>query len=242
MPKKKTKMTDQLNRLRAYSIEPEKLTLIIDVKHPLYDERVHWKPDNFLVHNIRIRGVIVPILVRKNGSLLEVADGRQRVKCAIEANKLLEKEGLPLIQVPFTFKRGSDGDIFSLGVSSNEIRRPDETIIKAKKAQRLLNMGQPEEIIANTFGVSKQTIVLWTRLLDLDESVLKAVSEGKITTTAALKLENMERKEQKEKLKELIKDADKEGKKVSVKKAAGAAGEKTWRPTLRLVLLEVDPP
>lgn len=78
-------------RENMFRVEPEKMVLVTDENHPLYDPRVHLPLRENLVLNIMAHGVKEPILIRKNGDTFEVVDGRQRVKHAIEANKRLNE-------------------------------------------------------------------------------------------------------------------------------------------------------
>ncbi len=71
--------------------EPEKLHLVTDKTHLLYDERINLPIDEGMVLNIKELGVLEPIIVWKDPEigLTCVVAGRQRVKHTLEANKLL---------------------------------------------------------------------------------------------------------------------------------------------------------
>ena len=77
----------QGQHLPAFSIDPSLLTIVIDPKHPLYDERARAPIDEVMVASIMHYGVGEPVVCRRNGNLIEVIDGRQRVKNAIEAKQ-----------------------------------------------------------------------------------------------------------------------------------------------------------
>ncbi len=173
-------------RLNAFSMNPADLTLVTDPRDPLYDERVNLPVDEALVRNILLLGVKVAVLVAKSGDLVKVVDGRQRVKAAVEANRRLAAQGYDPIFVKVIIERGDDADLAGVMIATNELRQQDSVMVKAQKAQRLLNMGRDEETIAKIFGVTEGTIGNWLKLLELEPVVQKAVSAGKVTMTAAL--------------------------------------------------------
>ena len=189
----------------AYSVDPDDLTLIYDANHPLYDERVYLPLDEDMVKNIMVHGVIEPVTVRRNGDLLEVADGRQRVKNSREANKRLKKEGKSPVRIVITFRAGHDKDIYGVVVSANEFRRPDAVLIKAAKAQRMLNFGATWTEVAVNYGCTVETIENWVSLLGLHPRILKAISEGKVKYTVAMRLARLPREKQMRKFRKLCK-------------------------------------
>lgn len=117
--------------------EPEKLHLVTDKTHLLYDERINLPIDEGMVLNIKELGVLEPIIVWKDPEigLTCVVAGRQRVKHTLEANKLLLKEGKDPLLVPGVVKRGSANQMAKYMVSENEIRRPDTPLAGLKKCQ-----------------------------------------------------------------------------------------------------------
>ncbi len=217
-------------RTDAWWFAPEKLILITDKDHPLYDKRVELPVDPALVKNIKAKGVLESIIVVKEGEdKAIVVDGRQRVKAAIEANKELIKEGLSPIRVPAMQRRGDDGSLYGVLISANEFRHDDDIIEKAKKAAKLIGYGQTETEVALTFGVSVVAVRSWLRVLETDVSVRDAVRAGKLSATAAGQLATLPRDEQKKELAELIAEAASQGKKHVTTKAATrkAASKKT---------------
>ncbi|WP_338580403.1 hypothetical protein VXE06_16430 [Klebsiella oxytoca] len=89
--------------------EPEKLYLVTDKAHPLYDERIHLPINEAMVLNIMDQGVLEPIIIWKDpeSGMTCVVDGRQRVRHTLEANKHLVKSGESPLLVPAVAKRGS---------------------------------------------------------------------------------------------------------------------------------------
>jgi ParB family chromosome partitioning protein len=168
-------------RSDVFMLEPEKLTLVTDPAHPLYDPRVHDEPDEALVRNIMVYGVLEPVLIRKNGERVEVIAGRGRVKAALEANRRLTAEGKQPIRVPAIVKRGQDADMFGVLISENECRREDSPLAKSEKALRLINMGKSTAEVAIAFGVKRQSVESWLALGDVAQPVREAVEAGEIS-------------------------------------------------------------
>ena len=206
-PKRKKTSIDA-PRGNLFLMEPEDLVLITDKKHPLYDPRVEWPVSDSMVASVMAKGVIEPVIVRKEGNEIVVIDGRQRTKAAKEANKRLRSEGAPTVRVPVIIRREGDTEAFSTSVVLNEIRQADDVLTKAEKAQRLLNMGRSEKEVAADFGVTTVSIKNWLAVLELAPEVRKAVKDEKISAHDAVKsLGKLDRDEQVKSLPALIESA-----------------------------------
>lgn len=226
-------------RVSMFIIEPEKLTIVTDPAHPLYDERIKLPLDESLVKNIMVYGIKVPVLIRKNGEVLEVVDGRQRVRAAIEANRRFEEEGGLAVKVRVVLEKGSDAEMMGVGILTNELRQGDDIIVKARKAKRVLDLNPDEGACALLFGVSVAHLRRWIKLLTTDTKVQKAVEAGEISATAAAELADLPRDQQIEALEKLTGEAA-GGKKLTVgaakravKRASGQV--KHEKPPVRLL-------
>ncbi|EOC9629692.1 ParB N-terminal domain-containing protein [Enterobacter ludwigii] len=140
------------------SFEPEKLHLVTDKSHPLYDERIHLPVSEAMVLNIMDQGVLEPIIVWKDPEtgLSCVVDGRQRVRHTLEANIRLQAAGRETLKVPAVTKRGSAVRMAQAMISANEIRQADTPVGRAKKMADALERGHDEDDLALMFGVSTQ--------------------------------------------------------------------------------------
>lgn len=188
-------------RATAFMMEPDALTIVgLDTKdgpeHPLYDERIKLPLDEGLVLNVRAYGVMQSVLVRKNGSLIEVVAGRQRVRAAREANKRLEAEGFQPMRIPCMVRKDRDARALGVMVSENENRREDDAVTRALKAQRMMEHGATEEDVAIAFGMSRQAVKNLLRVLDLAEPVQEMIRGQKLTFSAAITLADLTRAEQ----------------------------------------------
>lgn len=195
-------------RLNAFGLDPDEVVIVgLDdgegPDHPLYDERVALPLDEALVRNIMVFGVIEPIVVRKNGTFVEVVDGRQRVRAAREANARLREQGSEPLAVPAVVKRGDSGQIMGIMLSTF-LRQDDTPIAKAQKVARYLDTGKSEAEAALVYGVSAQTIRNWMALLELAPAVQAAVTAGQIGAVAALELRDLPHREQESKVETII--------------------------------------
>lgn len=176
-----------------------------DKTHPYYDPRVELPLDEAMVLNIMEYGVTQPINVVKDGDDAWVLAGRRRVLHAREACRRLKKGGMKPILVPAVQKRGDEKRMLGIFVSENEIREDDSITAKAAKAQRLIDAGYTVEEIATTvYGVSQTAVKGWLKVLDCDTKVRKAVDEGAISASAAAKLADLPREEQRSHLEEMV--------------------------------------
>lgn len=171
-----------------FLLDPANLTLIEDPNDPLYDVRVKLGPAEGLVRDIAHRGVIEPVVITKRGDKAVVVDGRQRVAAAREANKRLSDMGKAPIKVPCIVRRGEDADLFGVLIAANEHRLDDTPLERAKKAQRLINMGRSIDEAAIAFGVSGGAVRHWLKLLDLPAAARKAIESGVMSADTALTL------------------------------------------------------
>lgn len=214
--------------------DPNSLVIVSDKKHPLYDERATMPIDERLIDSIMKSGVLEPVIVRRNGEdekgrpIVEVVDGRQRVRAAMIANHRISEAGGEPIRVPAITKRGDGGDLMGIMITTNEIRKQDPPLIKAKKVQRYLDLGRSLEEAAVTFGATVTTLKGYLALLDCHPDVIKAVDGGRIGVTHARTLSALPQEKQSEELEKLL---DKHGTESAVplaervQKAVGGRGK-----------------
>lgn len=218
-------------------MNPHDIVVIgIDTKdgpeHPLYDvtER-HRNLDPNMVANIRTYGVINAVKVRKepDGTVVAVA-GRRRVLHARVAHTEMKKAGEVPVLVPCIPEKDTDGVMMGIMASENEHRADDSIITKAQKAAKMLRFGNGEAEVAVAFGVDKNTIKGWLRLLEADPKLHKAIDAGKVSESAAAKLAAVPRTEQAAALDEAIEEAKKSGAgKVTQAQARATANRKVGR-------------
>lgn len=197
---KKAKQALPFKRRSSYLADPADLYMEEDPGKRHYDPRVHNPPNERDVRWIMKHGVQKAVLVSKEGDRVVVIDGRQRVINALEANRRLEEQGVDPIMIPVAPKRGDAVTLFQIRVICNKHRKDDDPVTEAYTMQQYLDMGHNEEDCADLWGVTKQTVKNRLYLLELAPEVQKAVVEGKITVTRALKLRNLSFEDQVEAL------------------------------------------
>lgn len=210
----------------------EKLKIIKDKKHPLYDERVEMPLDETVIESIMLSGVHVPIKVWKNPEDGEVVvlDGKQRCANAREANKRLKKDGQPTRQILGIVFHGSLKAALAEMIILNKGRQDTTPQADARSAERLLEAGYSEAETGTILHLKSGTLKNYRALLGCTAVVRAAVDDEKILPTDAYKLSKLEPAEQKEKLAVML-DAAKGvvGKRRRAKKMRAATGEKKMR-------------
>lgn len=173
-------------------VNPKELTIIgLDTddgpEHPLYDERIRLDVDENLVKNIQVYGILQPVTVRKEAGGIFVVDGRQRVRAARKASEIADGAGEYGVKVPVRNVNANDARVAGIMIST-AIRRNDDVLTCAFKAERLLaRLGDIEEV-ALAFGKSVTTIRNWTLLAAAPASVHHAVRANRISAGAAIEL------------------------------------------------------
>ena len=105
-----------------------------------------------LIPSIRQRGILQPLLVRKNGKGYEIVAGRRRY-LAVQS---LEKEGVEIEAIPCAIMaKGDDAAAVEASLIENVARLPMDDMDQFEAFQRLLKEGRTVEEIANTFGVTE---------------------------------------------------------------------------------------
>lgn len=187
--------------------DPDKLIIVEDKNHPLYDRRIEKPLTEMFIANVDHYGIHTPGSVRKNPETgdVEVVFGRRRVRAAREVNKRRRAKGIePLMQVPMTVKRGDDSHLTGLMVSENESREEDTPMNRAEKMQRMLSQGKDEAHIAMAFEVNVQTVKQSLALLEATAAVRNAVESGKISVSAAHPLVKLTPEEQRSTLETML--------------------------------------
>jgi ParB family transcriptional regulator, chromosome partitioning protein len=108
-----------------------------------------------LIPSIKERGILQPLLVRKNGRGYEIIAGRRRFLAACS----LEKEGLEVEAVPCAIMaKGDDAAAVEASLIENVAHLPMDDMDQFEAFQRLLKEGRSSEHIANVFGVTELTV------------------------------------------------------------------------------------
>jgi ParB family chromosome partitioning protein len=210
-------------RFDAYWIEPERLKVIINKAHPLYDPRIELPVDEQLVVSMMTEGFTTVITVAKDGEDIVVIDGKRRYKAACEANVRLKKLGREQIKMACVNKRADENALFGVLVTANENRVNTSEVERAKLVQRLMGFGRTEEEAGATIGLDKTKTNRLLKLLACDKKVQNAVESGKLSPSAAAKLSVLPNEKQVEKLEEILAEGPTErSSRATVQKVAKA--------------------
>lgn len=224
-------------RVNGFLLEPESLVIVgIDTprydaqgnEHPRYDERVECPLREEFVLNVMALGVKKNILVTKVDGRAFVVDGRQRVRAAREANKRLVARGELPMRVPVVQQKGEESLLAAIAVATNEFNLEDTPLVKARKAQRLRDLGRTDAEIAIAFGVTPKTIQNWAKMNGLSLPVKQAVEAGKLDASAAVHLHDLPVVQQRAQLDALIEQAG--NKRPTIQQTKAATNARRGRP------------
>ncbi|MEE4349107.1 MAG: ParB/RepB/Spo0J family partition protein [Pacificimonas sp.] len=126
-----------------------------------------------LIASVREKGLIQPILVRPvEGGALEIVAGERRWRAATAAR---------LDEVPVVVRDLADAEAFELALIEN-IQRQDLSAVEEARGYRHLidHHGHTQQYVADMVGKSRSHIANLVRLLDLPESVLDMVDDGRL--------------------------------------------------------------
>ncbi len=160
---------------------------------------------NELAASIQEKGIIQPIVVRKNMNAYEIIAGERRWRAA---------QRVGLTKIPVIIKDVSDREVLELALVEN-LQREDLNPIEEATAygQLIEDFGLTHEEISKRIGKERSTITNQLRLLKLPEEVREALIKGEITAGHARALLGLESPN---KMKEVLEAIRKE--KLSVRK------------------------
>ncbi len=160
---------------------------------------------NELAVSIQEKGIIQPIVVRKNMNAYEIIAGERRWRAA---------QRVGLTKIPVIIKDVSDREVLELALVEN-LQREDLNPIEEATAygQLIEDFGLTHEEISKKIGKERSTITNQLRLLKLPEEVREALIKGEITAGHARALLGLESPN---KMKEVLEAIRKE--KLSVRK------------------------
>ena len=126
-----------------------------------------------LKNSIESKGLLQPIIVREKGGYYEIVAGERRWR----ASQLAQ-----LHEIPALIKELTDIEVLEIAIIENIQRsnlNPYEEALGYKQLLEKFNYTQEE--LASNLGKSRVYITNLTRLLNLPDSVLKFLKDGKLT-------------------------------------------------------------
>jgi len=126
-----------------------------------------------LAESIRAKGVLQPLLVRREGEGYALVAGERRWRAAQRAG---------LRELPCIIRDVSEPEAFELALIENIQREDLNAIEEAEAYQRLIEYhGLTQEELAQRVGKDRSTVANALRLLRLPESIKQAMSSGALT-------------------------------------------------------------
>lgn len=159
---------------------------IEDIEPSKYQPRTEFDKEalDALVASIKEKGVLQPLLVRRQGSKYELIAGERRWR----ASKLAG-----LREVPVIIKELNDKEVLEVALVENLLRENLSAIEEAEGFQRLIDeFSHTQEALSQIVGKSRSHIANMLRLLNLPEDVKNLVKEGKISAGHARTLVGLE--------------------------------------------------
>lgn len=172
---------DVIKRSDVFHIDPAEIK-VVDGWNP----RTDFSGEDDLTASIKERGVIKPLIVKKNAAnKLELVDGERRLRATLRARA----EGAEIVSIPVQVeKRGtSDADLFIDAILSNG-GKPFTPTEEANAFKRLLNWGFEVKGIAKRTGRSESHVRNRLELSEASPEVKKAVDAGEITIGQAMEI------------------------------------------------------
>lgn len=154
--------------------EDEKIELLNpdQISRNRYQPRVEFEEDKLqeLMVSVKEKGLVQPIIVRRNGAgEYELIAGERRLR-AVKA--------LGLKEIPAVVKNVSDLELLELSLIENIQRENLNPLEEAKAYDALMNdFNFTQEQIAKTVGKDRTTVSNMTRLLSLPEPVKDALAK-----------------------------------------------------------------
>ena len=148
---------------------------IEDLKAGKYQPRTEFDKEalDALVESVKEKGVLQPLLVRKQGDKYEIIAGERRWRAAKEAG---------LKEVPVIVKDFSDQEALEVALVENLLRENLSAIEEAEGLQRLITeFAHTQEALSQIVGKSRSHIANTLRLLNLPQEVQNLVKEGKLS-------------------------------------------------------------
>ena len=137
-----------------------------------------------LVQSIKEKGIIQPIVVRKQGDRYELIAGERRLRAA---------KALNLGQIPVWVREATDEESLEMALIENIQRQNLNPIEQAKGYQYLINkFGITQEKLAQIVGKARVSITNILRLLKLPQDIQEEIKRDKLSFAHARALLEVE--------------------------------------------------
>lgn len=142
---------------------------------------------NALVQSVKEKGVLQPLIVRKNGEKYEIIAGERRWRAAKLAG---------IAEVPVIEKELTNQEVLEVALVENLLRENLSVIEEAEGFDRLITeFAHTHDALSKVVGKSRSYITNAIRLLSLPESVKNMIKENKLTAGHARTLVGLDNAE-----------------------------------------------
>lgn len=159
---------------------------ISDIVPGKYQPRTEFDKEALeaLASSIKEKGVLQPLLVRRQGNKYELIAGERRWRASQLAG---------ITEVPVVVKDLSDQEVLEAALVENILRENLSAIEEAEGFQRLIDeFSHTQDALAQIIGKSRSHIANTLRLLGLPKDVQDMVKEGKLSAGHARALVGLE--------------------------------------------------
>lgn len=125
-----------------------------------------------LKNSIKSKGIIFPIIVRKNEEKYEIVAGERRYRAAKEAG---------LDKIPVIVKELDKEEVLEIAIIENVQRQALNPVEEADAYKMLIACGYTQQDVSIIVGKSRSYIANLVRLLSLPEKVLEYLRQDKLT-------------------------------------------------------------
>ena len=142
---------------------------------------------NALVQSVKEKGVLQPLIVRKNGEKYEIIAGERRWRAAKLAG---------IAEVPVIEKELTNQEVLEVALVENLLRENLSVIEEAEGFDRLITeFAHTHDALSKVVGKSRSYITNAIRLLSLPETIKTMIKENKLTAGHARTLVGLENAE-----------------------------------------------
>ena len=128
---------------------------------------------NALAKSVKEKGILQPILVRKQNDKYEIIAGERRYRAALQAG---------LTEVPVIEKSMADNEALEIALIENIVRQDLTPLEEAKGFEQLMQeFAYTQEKLSEVIGKSRSYIANTLRLLNLPDGVKSLLNQGKLT-------------------------------------------------------------
>lgn len=162
---------------------------INSIKTCKYQPRTEFNEEalNALADSIKEKGVLQPLLVRKQGVSYEIIAGERRWRASKIAG---------LTEVPVIEKNLSDKEVLEVALVENLLRENLSAIEEAEGFQRLIDeFSHTQEALSQIVGKSRSHVANMLRLLSLSAPIKSLIKEGKLSAGHARNLVGLDNAE-----------------------------------------------